>query len=290
MFGYIRPVRDELRMKDYDRYHAAYCGLCRSLGKRFGFFSRFLVNYDLTFLYLLLSSPESPQPLDRCRCPARLGCRKKPCIVDPSLMDDVAAADVILCRHKLEDDILDAGFWKASVCRLVKLLTAGGYRKARKQLPDFDKTVQAQLQALRGLEQEDSPSIDATADCFARILSGCALRFDAPELLRPLEQLLYHIGRFIYLIDALDDLAEDCKTGSYNPLRFRFQTEDGKLREEDASYFRELINASVNLCGAAFELLPHRSHGELLENIIYLGLPAVSRAVESGGFRQQAKL
>ena len=67
MFGYVRPRRDELRMREYDRYHAAYCGVCRSLGREYGFFSRFLVNYDMTFLYLLLASVEAAKPNASCR-------------------------------------------------------------------------------------------------------------------------------------------------------------------------------------------------------------------------------
>ncbi len=290
MFGYVRPVRDELRMIDYDRYHAAYCGLCRRLGKRFGFFSRFLVNYDLTFLYLLLASVEERKPIGSCRCPARLGCRKKACIEDDALLDYVAAVDVILCRQKIADDILDSGFWKAAAFRLVRLATARGYKRAKAQLPAFDETVRTQLQTLQDLEQAHSGSIDATADSFAKILSACAMRFESDTIRRPMEQLLYHVGRYIYLIDALDDLPEDCRTEGYNPLRYRFPVEDGALPEADAAYFREILNGSVNLAGAAFELLEHRAYQKLLENIIYLGLPTVLKAVEHGDFRQQAKL
>lgn len=289
MFGYVRPVKPELRMRDYDRYHAAYCGVCRALGRNFGFFSRFLVNYDMTFLYLLLASVRAPQPVEHCHCPARLGC-KKACITDAELFRYVAAVDVILCRHKLRDDIHDSGFWKRIAYRAVRLVTARGYRRAKAALPVFDDAVQEKLGRLSALEQAQSDSIDRTADAFAAILSDCAALYEEDELRRPLEQLLYHVGRFIYLTDALDDLAEDCKTGNYNPLRYRFQPESGKLNDEDTQYLKDILNGSVNLAGAAFELLPLKSGRELLENIIYLGLPSVLKCVLDGSFHEKAKI
>lgn len=284
MFGYVRPVRPELREEDLQRYRAAYCGVCRALGKRYGLSSRFLVNYDVTFLYFLLSSVNEPCAVKRCFCPARIVCRK-PCIDDEKLLSYVAAVDVILCRNKLLDDIQDAGFLKRIPYRLAKLLTARAYRKAKKELPDFDEKVRRELGRLRKLEQTRSCSIDATADSFASLLAACASVFEEDAIRRPTEQVLYHVGRFIYLADALDDLAEDCKKDNYNPLRYRFAAENGALREEDLTYFGQIVNASVNLAGAAFELLPVCSGREILENIIYLGLPAVFAAVRSGEFR-----
>ena len=290
MFGYVRPRRDELRMREYDRYHAAYCGVCRSLGREYGFFSRFLVNYDMTFLYLLLASVEAAKPNARCRCPAKLGCVKKDCVDDEALLGYVAAVDVILCRHKLQDNIRDSGFFKGLAYRLAALLISGGYRRAKKRLPDFDRITEQRLAVLQALEGEQSSSIDRTADAFASILEHCADLYDDPALRRPFGQLLYHVGRFIYLVDALDDLAEDCKTGNYNPLRFRFTPEEGRLRPEDQTYLGELLEGSINLAGAALALLPLKTDGDLLENIIYLGLPAVRKAVEAGSFHQQAKI
>lgn len=289
MFGYVRPLKEELRIRDYDRYHAAYCGICRQLGKQYGFFSRFLVNYDMTFLYLLLASVQEPAPTGRCRCPARFGCQK-PCLTDADLQQKIAAIDVILCRHKLEDDVADSGLFKALGYRIVRLLTAHGYRKARRALPEFDAVVRTRLDSLRALERQQSDSIDRTADAFAQILSACAADFDEPSLRLPMEQLFYHVGRFIYLVDALDDLAEDCKSGNYNPLRCRFSPKDGRLSEEDAAYLHGLLEGSVSLAGAAFELLPVQTGRELLENIIYLGLPLVLKSVESGKFHRQAKI
>lgn len=283
MFGYIRPVREELRLRDFDRYHAVYCGVCRTLGKRFGFAARFLVNYDMTFLYLLLSSVAPAAEAKRRSCPARFGC-KKPCVEDAKIMEYVAAIDVILCRYKLEDDIADNGFFGAIPARLARLLTARAYRRAARLCPAVDKQTGEGLKSLRTLEEAKCASLDETADCFASILSDCADFYQAPELRRPMEQVLYHVGRFLYLTDAWDDLAQDCRKDDYNPLRYRFSVTNGKLNDEQKTYFRELLDGSIRLAGTAFELLPHRCNAEILENILYLGLPAVRSAVEHGSF------
>ena len=71
MFGYVRPLRGELKVRALEQYQADYCGLCRSLGKHFGFAARFTVSYDLLFLYLILSGTEPEAERSRCRCPAK---------------------------------------------------------------------------------------------------------------------------------------------------------------------------------------------------------------------------
>lgn len=289
MFGYVRPRLDLLEPEDRARYEAAYCGLCRALGKGYGFSARFLVNYDMSFLYLLRQAG-SPAPVRRpCWCPAKV-CGKKPCTQDPEGYETVAACTVILCVEKLRDNIQDSGFFRGLPYRLLKQLYGRAYRRAAARLPDFAALARGQLARLRELELAQSPSIDATADAFAQIVAGCGAGEDKPELRRPMEQVLYHTGRFLYLADALDDLAEDCRRGSYNPLRFRFQPEDGKLSQPDLEYLGQLTDSSVNLAGAALSLLPQGVNTGLLENIIYLGFPAVFHAVRAGKFRNHASM
>ena len=289
MFGYVRPRRDLLSPEDFEAYRAAYCGLCRALGKQYGFFSRFLVNYDMTFLYLLRASASEAADAAACWCPAKF-CGKKTCTIDPEGYDAAAACTVILCVEKLRDNVRDSGFFKGLPYRLLAGFYRRAYRKAAKRYPAFAELTAAQLRLLHSLEAANSPSIDATADAFARIVAGCGADLSDPALRRPMEQILYQTGRFLYLADALDDLGEDCKENAYNPLRYRFSTENGSLARADLAYLSQLIDSSVNLAGAALALLPIRAHGALLENIIYLGLPAVFAAVKAGKFRPRDKL
>ena len=55
MFGYVRPLRDELKCRDFDLYRAVYCGLCAAMRRRYGWLAPMFLNYDFTFLALLLS-------------------------------------------------------------------------------------------------------------------------------------------------------------------------------------------------------------------------------------------
>lgn len=53
MFGYIKPVKAELKVKEWEAYQGIYCGLCKQLAKRYGFFARMTLNYDFVFLAML---------------------------------------------------------------------------------------------------------------------------------------------------------------------------------------------------------------------------------------------
>ena len=173
MFGYVRPRRDRLAQSELDAYQAAYCGLCRALGKGYGFLARFLVNYDMTFLYLLRTSVRPAAPSARCWCPARV-CGKKSCTLDPEGFDAAAVCTVILSYQKLRDDVRDKGFFRGLPARLLSLVYRRAWRKASRRLPEFAALTEAQLRSLHSLEAERCPSIDAAADAFARIVAGSA--------------------------------------------------------------------------------------------------------------------
>ena len=288
MFGYVRPRRDELKIRDDETYRAVYCGLCRALSRKYGFRARFLVNYDMTFLYLLRESVREPAEQRACRCPARI-CGKERCVCDDAGYDSVAAFNVILSWHKLRDNVRDNGFFRALPYRAASLLLRRAYRRAAAEAPEFDRLAREELDRLHRLEEEKSPSIDATADAFARLTAGCAAGLEEETVRRPAEIVLYQVGRFIYLADALDDLAGDCRRDAYNPLRYRFEVRDGTLTQADQDYLTQLTDVSVNLAGAALELIPAKSYRQLLENILYLGLPAVFAAVRQGVFHSRKK-
>lgn len=290
MFGYVRPRKDQMKLCDYDRYQAAYCGLCRVLGKKYGFIHRFFVNYDMTFLYFLYASVFPEAPKEKCVCPANVLC-KKLCYCSETIYERVATVDVILCRYQLCDAVQDRSFFPSLPYRFVRLLTKHGYKKAAKKLPEFDAFAASRLAHLSELESAKCASIDETADAFASILRACAVEEECDEIRRPMEQVLYHVGRFLYLTDAMDDLKKDCKNDAYNPLRYRFPIiDDGVLDPQAVKDLKQTLELSVSLAGSALELLPMRSGKEILTNIIYLGLPAVLKTVSEGTFKAKAKI
>ena len=288
MFGYVRPLREEMKVRDWELWRQHYCGLCRCLGKRYGLKARFLLSYDMTFLYSLLSMKERQKPPKKCWCPAGVVCRKACSEEDPAML---YAADltVLLTWWKLQDERKDGRFLHRWGAGALLLLFRRAYRRAEKRQPEFAAVVQQQLQLLQELEQARSDSIDRTADAFAVILKSCAEWWKNPGEKRAAGQLLYHVGRYVYLADALDDLREDCRKDRYNPLRYRFRTENGALLPEDKSYLLEILDASVDMAASAFELLERTRCGAVPENIIYYGLPAVLKAVSEGRFNARKK-
>ncbi len=287
MFGYVLPRKDKLSQEDYRRYRAAYCGLCRCLKERYGFRGRFLVNYDMTFLYFLLKSGKRAQTA-RCFCPANPFCRKD-CVARDSAMDYAADMSVLLSYWKLRDAERDGKRLHRFAARLALWFYRGSYRRAVRRRPEADRLFGEKLEQLHRLEQANCPSLDRTADAFASLLKGCAVYFEDEPERRAAELLLYHTGRFLYLADALDDLPQDVKANAYNPLRYRYALENGALCPEDKTRLLETIDASIGLAATALELLPPREDGAILTNIIYYGLPAVLHSVAAGTFRKRSK-
>lgn len=288
MFGYIRPRIDELRVRDEVRYRAAYCGLCRSLGKRYGMHCRFLVNYDITFLYLLLAMQEEAKASEKCFCPANPLCRKK-CVAETPAMEYAADVCVLLCALSLDDMRRDTKGVERVIPAIAYGSLRGALRKAESRRPALASLAKRQLSALHDLEAQNCPSMDRVADAFAVLLSHCADEF-LPGEKRAVQQLLYHVGRFIYLTDALDDLPKDAKSGSYNPLLHRFSCPEGQFSPEDRAYVCRSIDDSVGFAAAALELCEGTQNREILHNIVYLGMPAVLRAVDRGTFHAKRKM
>lgn len=282
MFGYVRPVLDRLDEGQKEAYQSAYCGLCHALGERHGFLARFTLQYDFTFLAILLMAGEDGGgPLCR-RCPAHPLRRPRACLRGKRLS---AAADqsMILVYHKLSDDVDDHGAVTGLPYRVVRRLFRGAYRRAAQAQPEFDAKVREGLDSLRRMEAEQSRELDRTADAFAGILASASAAYpeDSP-MRRILGELLYHLGRWIYLIDAWDDLDDDRKHRRYNPLDARFQ---GRAREE-RDYLETTVTHSARLAGAAANLMELGSWTPIVENILYLGLPAVQSAVLDGRWKE----
>ena len=282
MFGYVRPSAARLTEEDQGRFGAVYCGLCRQLGERYGQAARMILNYDFTFLAVLLWQGDAPEPLHR-------GCVAHPFAGRDYFPGNDAlalAADesVILAWWQAQDALADPGRGKAKY-RAASLALQGAYRRARERRPGFDEVTRKQLARLRELEEGRCPSLDQPADAFAKLLAAAAGEAEDPVKRRVLEQMLYHLGRWVYLVDAADDLAEDFASGSYNPLISRFSLEKGELTEEAREALVVSLDHSIRLMAAAFELWDFGEWSPLIRAVVYEGLFLVGRAVLEGTFQ-----
>lgn len=282
MFGYVRPVREELKCKDFDLYRATYCGLCRTLRRRYGLLAPMFLNFDFTFLALLLPPREERFVPCRGRCHAN-PLRKVPMCPESPGLDLAADESIVLTYWKLRDSAADDGLWGGLPARLLSWLLAPAYRRAAERCPGFDGAVRSSLEELSRLEGESCPSIDRTADTFARLLQAAVPPTGESGFDRPVGQLLYHLGRWIYLIDARDDLEEDSRTGAYNPLALRYGPDGG------GEALDRTLEHSLNLARSAFCMLDLGCRGAVVENVLYLGLPLVQRAVFDGSWAQIKK-
>ena len=173
MFGYVRPLRPELKCKDYDLYRATYCGLCRCMRRRYGLIAPLLLNYDFTFLALLLWEPEEEFVPCRGRCHGN-PLRRAPMCPDSPALEAAADESVVLAWWKLRDSVRDDGLWGGLPARAASWVLRPAYEKAARRRPGFDRTVRDCLEELAALEKEGCPSLDRTADTFARLLQSAA--------------------------------------------------------------------------------------------------------------------
>lgn len=282
MFGYVRPYKPELKIKEYELFRAAYCGLCWSLKNRYGARARYIINYDFTLLAMLLAEQNCKPDICRRRCPAS-PCREKQYLKGGASFEMAADCSVILTYWKLRDAAQDGCMKEKVLGRIGSGLLRRMYKKAGAAQPEFDGQVQRLLAELAELERACCPSIDVAADKFAKILESVAVSWTENEAeQRILSQLLYQLGRYIYIIDALDDYEDDAKNGNYNPLYYRFNTGGRALTDEQRESIDSTLRHSQGLISSAYELKKKNIYEPLLSNIIYLGLDNVREMVLNG--------
>lgn len=274
-------MREELKCRDFDLYRATYCGLCRTMRRRCGIMAPMVLNFDFTFLAVMLA-PEKGEQLTYCHRCHIWPRRRCMCCQSPAL-ELAADESVILAYWQLRDKVQDETFLGGLGHRFFALMLRSAYRRAAARLPSFTEAVTRQLSALHGLEQENCTSLDRAADTFAVLLRSAVPCSQDEAKDRAMGQLLYHLGRWIYLLDARDDLEEDRTKGNYNPILLRYGQQPC---DEQLSL---TLDNSLSLMRAACGLLDFGRQTQLIENVLYLGLPLVQRAVFDGSWKQLKK-
>ncbi len=277
MFGYVKVYQPELKMGEFEYYRGVYCALCRRLGKRYGLVAQWLLSYDFTFLALLrLAQAEQCVGFKSARCPYN-PFKKRTCCCDNAQLDVVADAAVLLNYYKVQDTLVDAGFFKKLSGWLLYLPTAYDRYRCLKRHPDWDAHIGACMRKQRELEQKRCASCDAAAEPTAQILQFLfALQAGDETERTALSRFGYCLGRWIYLLDATDDLTQDRKHGDYNPLLLAHpQLTDEQIREQ----VRFSLNASLAECKAAYDQLNIHRFGGIIQNVLEWGMPTVQRQV-----------
>lgn len=270
MFGYVTICRECMSDEEYDIFSAYYCGLCRETGRRCSQISRLGLSYDITFLAIVLSSMSGKELLsEEYRCPLHPK-KKRITARDDEAVSYAADVGTILSYLKLADDWYDD--------RSVKALFAmaglyGGMQRARKNCKKQYDTIKYELKRL-GEYERSGGGIDESADCFAKILE-CLF---APDFItdktqrRVLGWFGYNLGRWIYVIDAFNDIEKDKRNHSYNPFLINAASENVKAEAREKTVFSLTFN--LHELASAFELLDIKKNDGILRNVIYTGLKA----------------
>jgi len=283
MFGYVRPPLPTLPQEEAARFRRIYCGLCHTLGDRYGVAARFILNYDFAFLAILLSGKEEASTVTS-RCIAH-PIHGREYDTATAALELAADESVILAYWQLRDGVSDHDWFHGLKYRSLSAILEPAYRKAAAIRPHFDMIVRRQLKILSDLEAEACESIDRAADAFAVLLSNAAQEADEPIRRRVLEQLLYHMGRWVYLVDAADDLKKDAQTGNYNPVALRYSLTEGKWTIEARKEFAATLDHSIHMMTTAFELCDFGVWTSLLQATLYTSLFSVGKAVLNGTFQ-----
>lgn len=269
MFGYIRPFKPYMRFYEFEIYNAFYCGLCKSLGKNYGHIYRLMLSYDFAFLGILDNAVNNTcNKIERQHCIIH-PLSKKACICCVSNLDYTASAAVISIYHKVCDTINDSNFIASAFFRIIRFILKNGYKKAKLKYPDLCRGIEFYMSEQSRIENEQCNSIDLACEPTAQIMSLIAQGIsENPECKKHLSGLGYHLGRFIYIADAYDDLEKDIKNGNYNPLFLNFKD------TKDAQRFaEENINMSTGMIAEFYSKINIPKFKDIIDNIIYLGLP-----------------
>jgi len=269
MFGYTRPLECELKVREQAEYRGYYCGLCKSIGARFGQVGRLSLSYDCAFLGALLSAISGGAGFSRGNCGPRCYRGKRAIANASPVLDYAADVNVLLAWYQAADDAADEHSAKALAARLA---FSRAYRKAARLHPELDRAIRENTERLHTLEKEQTPSTDEPSDTFGKTLSAVILHAPMlpPSERQAAEWMFYNLGRWIYLIDAWDDREKDEKSGGYNPFLIT------KMQPERARF---LLNVTLNEVSKAYDLLNLQQPSGLLDNIVRLGLDSAQRRV-----------
>ncbi len=279
MFGYIRTDTPEMRVRENEYYRAVYCGLCRAQGKCTGQCSRFTLNYDMVFLALLrLAIYGRGVEVKRGRCMAH-PFKKRAYIAKCEPLEYTAYASAILTHGKIADDINDERGTKRLKALIAKPFTSHMRRKALSKYSELDKKVYSGLQRLSEIEKQRLQSVDIPAEAFGDILADIlsfGLHGTDEKIMRNIGK---HIGRWVYIIDAADDIDEDIKKNRFNAFACLY---DGNIPSEEKETIANSLKLELLAAEPAFDLMEYNELYDIeaiISNIIYRGMPKIAEKV-----------
>ena len=261
MFGYVVMNKPEIRFKDFDLYRSFYCGLCRELREKYGISGQITLTYDMTFVVVLLSALyEPPTQKGTTRCVIHPVCKQP--VRKNAATEYGADMNVLLTYYKCMDDWEEEK--KFAALGYVKILQRKNNRLSYRY-PEKAEKIRKLLEELSQMEKAGETDIDKMSGCFGRIMEEIfAWKTDVWE--GSLRRMGFYLGKFIYILDAYDDVEKDVKNGNYNPFAEKYI-----MKGFDEQVRQLLIMMMAQTC-REFEKLPIIKYTDILRNILYSGV------------------
>ena len=280
MFGYVTPCKMEMKIKDYEKFKAYYCGLCNSIKNNFGNLPRLTLNYDMTFLAVLLDAlSENKYNFIKFKCMMH-PLKKRIMINNNKAIDYAAFCNITLAYYKIMDDVQDNKTIKSKV---FSIFLKNYLSKSEVAYNDVMKYTKEKLLLLNTLEAnhkdlciDEHLSIDELSHVFAD-LTGFIISFyyKTASFKDDLYWLGYNLGKWIYIIDAYDDLERDIKSDSFNAINSIFNTDELDFKSFSVSIAPRidfLLATCAQQCLKYLNRLPLIKNEAILCNILELGL------------------
>lgn len=279
MFGYVRADTPYLYIKDDNLYRAMYCGVCKGIGQVCGQAARMGLSYDVTFLSVILHNIAGVDvKIEKSHCLTHCIRTRQMAEVD-ELTRRLGALNTALVYYKYTDDIQDGDKGRGK-----RLWFKRGFQKVKQTYPEIERIVRENLANQEKVEKAKTESLDRAADATANMLAEFSDYALGEKKTSATHNLFYAVGKWIYLIDALDDYDKDVKKGAYNPFALAFQATckkellEGKSGEDVRYAFHALFfDIRENLSQIHFHF-----NRDLSDNILLRGLPATTKRVMGG--------
>ena len=278
MFGYIQPDIPYTYVKDGILYKALYCGLCKSIGRACGQCARAGLSSDMTFLSALLHNIMNVDvKIEKQHCILHPFV-KRPMAEDDGITRAIACLNTAFTYYKLTDDIEDE-----HKGRFTRSFFKKGFRRANALYPQIGEIIKKHLHDLQKLERQNCSCLDAAADPFglmiAELSDECLKEFATDDT----HALCYGIGKWVYLVDALDDYDKDKKKGRYNPFALSYGSESKEklLKEhgEDIAFLFDTLFYGLREDLANIKFYFNR---DLTDNVLLRGIPIETERVMRG--------
>lgn len=263
MFGYININQKEMTDENRKAYQAYYCGLCRKLKTNCGAKGQMLLNYDMTFLVVLLTGLYELEN-EESEITCALHPTKKRNVWINQATGYAADMNLILAYHNLIDDWKDEKAYTKKA--FVKMLDKD-YTRIMSKYPRQVQAVETFMKRTEEVERNNETNLDAVAGLTGEML-GEVFCWREDEWAEELRTLGFYMGKFIYIMDAYEDYEADLLKNEYNPLTFMLSE---SVQDMD-TLCKLLLTSMMSECAKSFERLPILLHADILRNVLYSGV------------------